>query len=43
MALDTDTSTFFEVKKGQPNVWSIRLPDELTQAVREKFKAETKK
>ncbi len=33
----------FEVKQGQPNVWSIRLPDELTRAVRNKLKAETKK
>jgi hypothetical protein len=33
----------FEAKKGQPNVWSVRLPDELTRTVREKLKAETKK
>ncbi len=33
----------FEVKQGQPNVWSIRLPDELTRAVRNKLKGETKK
>ena len=33
----------FEAKKGQPNVWTLRLPDELTRAVREKLGAETKK
>jgi hypothetical protein len=42
MALDTNTSTF-EAKKGQLNLWTVRLPDELTREVREKLKAETKK
>jgi hypothetical protein len=38
-----DADTAFEAKKGQPNVWTVRLPDELTRAVREKLKAESKK
>lgn len=33
----------FEARKGQPNVWSVRLPDELTRALREQLEAETKK
>jgi hypothetical protein len=36
-------ATTFEAKKGQPNLWTVRLPDELTREVREKLKAETKK
>jgi hypothetical protein len=36
-------ATTFEAKKGQPNLWTVRLPDELTRKVREKLKAETKK
>ncbi len=35
-------SPSFDVEKDQPNVWTIHLPDELTQAVREKLKGETK-
>jgi len=38
-----DAIATFEAKKGQPNLWTVRLPDELTQAVREKLKAVTKK
>jgi len=33
----------FEATRNQPNLWTVRLPDELTQAVRNKLKAETKK
>ena len=33
----------FEATENQPNAWTIRLPDELSRAVREKLKAETKK
>ncbi len=33
----------FDVNKNQPNLWTIHLPDELTQAVRVKLMAETKK
>jgi len=33
----------FEAKRGQPNAWTVRLPDELTGKVREKLKAESKK
>ncbi len=36
------TPPTFEAKQDQPNVWTIRLPDELTKAVREKLKAEKK-
>ncbi len=38
-----DAGATFEAKKGQPNLWTVRLPDELTREVREKLKAETKK
>ncbi len=33
----------FEAKKDQPNVWIIRLPEELSREVTEKLKAKTKK
>ena len=36
-------SPSFDVEKVKPNLWTIPLPEELTQAVREKLKAETKK
>ncbi|MGA2700444.1 MAG: hypothetical protein ABSH35_05040 [Isosphaeraceae bacterium] len=36
-------ATTFEAKRGQPNAWTVRLPDELTGKVREKLKAESKK
>ncbi|MGO8900962.1 MAG: hypothetical protein ACLQU5_21795 [Isosphaeraceae bacterium] len=38
-----DAGATFGAKKGQPNLWTVRLPEELTREVREKLKAETKK